>query len=42
MRPGVAPGRFPSDAESYHLPEGVALEDEAIAGLYGEGSAAAR
>jgi len=38
----VRSGRFPSDAESYHLPEGVALEDEAIAGLYGEGSAAAR
>jgi len=38
----VRSGRFPSDAESYHLPEGVALEDEAIARLYGEGSAAAR
>jgi 3-methyl-2-oxobutanoate hydroxymethyltransferase len=27
--------RFPSDAESYHLPDGIALDDEAIARLYG-------
>jgi 3-methyl-2-oxobutanoate hydroxymethyltransferase len=38
----VRSGRFPSDAETYHLPDGVELEDEAIARLYGEGTAAAR
>ena len=27
--------RFPSDAESYHLPEGVSLGDGGVAGLYG-------
>jgi 3-methyl-2-oxobutanoate hydroxymethyltransferase len=38
----VRSGRFPSDEESYHLPDGVALEDEAIARLYGDGTAAAQ
>jgi 3-methyl-2-oxobutanoate hydroxymethyltransferase len=33
----VRAGRFPTDAESYHLPEG----DEVIARLYGDGPAAA-
>ena len=36
----VRAGRFPSDAESYHLPDGVALEDEDIVRIYGEGAAA--
>ncbi|MFI5041204.1 MAG: 3-methyl-2-oxobutanoate hydroxymethyltransferase [Acidimicrobiales bacterium] len=33
----VRAGRFPSDAESYHLPEGVSLGDTdvAVVGLYG-------
>jgi 3-methyl-2-oxobutanoate hydroxymethyltransferase len=26
--------RFPSDAETYHLPDGVTLEDDAVVGLY--------
>jgi len=34
--------RFPNDAESYHLPEGVALDDDlSIVSLYGTGAAAA-
>jgi len=38
----VRAGRFPNDAESYHLPEGVALDDDlTIVGLYGNGAAAA-
>ena len=38
----VRAGRFPNDAESYHLPEGVALDDDlSIVGLYGNGAAAA-
>jgi 3-methyl-2-oxobutanoate hydroxymethyltransferase len=38
----VRTGRFPSDAESYHLPEGVALDgDLEVAGLYGGVPAAA-
>ena len=36
----VRAGRFPSDGESYHLPDGVALEDEDIVRIYGEGAAA--
>ena len=36
----VRAGRFPSDTESYHLPDGVALEDEDIVRIYGEGAAA--
>jgi 3-methyl-2-oxobutanoate hydroxymethyltransferase len=38
----VRAGRFPNDAESYHLPEGVELdEDLSIVALYGTGAAAA-
>jgi 3-methyl-2-oxobutanoate hydroxymethyltransferase len=38
----VRAGRFPSDAESYHLPDGVELDDEqAIASLYGSAPTAA-
>ena len=38
----VRAGRFPNDAESYHLPEGVAFDDDlSIVGLYGNGAAAA-
>jgi 3-methyl-2-oxobutanoate hydroxymethyltransferase len=36
----VREGRFPSDAETYHLPDGVTLEDDDIAGLYGRVTAA--
>ncbi len=38
----VRAGRFPNDAESYHLPDGVALDDDlSIVALYGNGAAAA-
>jgi len=35
----VREGRFPSDAECYHLPDGVTLDDEDMVGLYGQVSA---
>jgi 3-methyl-2-oxobutanoate hydroxymethyltransferase len=36
----VRAGRFPNDAESYHLPDGVALDDDLmIAALYGGAAA---